>query len=182
MATPSELLVAVEAALGAALPPPVACELYAGQFDAAETSRPSFVAPACFVVLLGATPGDDPGSEEVALSLRLGVYIATRNGRGRSARTLDAVGIAETVLLTLGASARWGLAGVGPARLERLENLYSGPVDGAGLALWAITWTQEVRFGTSVWDASGVIPSTVWSGVAPDIGTGHEPDYTAVTG
>lgn len=48
--------------------------------------------------------------------------------------------------------------------------------------VWRVEWQQIVHLGQSVWgDDGSTAPSRVFVGMAPDIGTGHEPDYAEVT-
>ena len=52
------------------------------------------------------------------------------------------------MLLLLLPRARWGFfsaPGIGAAEQVRAANLYSGEVDKAGVALWAVTWRQALR-------------------------------------
>jgi len=46
--------------------------------------------------------------------------------------------------------------------------------------VWCVEWRQVVHLGESVWTDEGLTPTTVWTGQAPAIGTGHEADYDQV--
>lgn len=47
--------------------------------------------------------------------------------------------------------------------------------------VWRVDWEQTLYLGHSVFDTT-FLPSTVWLGLAPDIGEGHQADYVKVAG
>jgi hypothetical protein len=46
--------------------------------------------------------------------------------------------------------------------------------------VWRVEWQQIVHLGPLP-DESGTVPTQVFVGISPDIGTGNEPNYTEVT-
>lgn len=44
--------------------------------------------------------------------------------------------------------------------------------------VWCVEWTQGLYLGNNVWTNGGALPTDVWVGYKPNIGTGHEADYT----
>ncbi len=43
--------------------------------------------------------------------------------------------------------------------------------------VWRVEWSQVLYLGTNVWTNEGKIPTQVFVGNNPKIGTGHEADY-----
>lgn len=180
MATPTQLQQAVVDQLKAALPGLRSCDLYAGEFAGGELSRASLAAPAVLVACLGATRGSDHGSGEYDFLCRYSAYCLTRHAGGREQRGVLALALAEAVLSQI-EGARFGLAGVSAAKVTRLDNLYGAEFDKAGVALWAVTWEQKALFGADLWATDGVLPTSLFVGISPEIGLPHEDDYTEVT-
>ena len=48
--------------------------------------------------------------------------------------------------------------------------------------VWAVEWDQQVDLGANIWAGEGVTPQTVSIGFAPDIGPGHEANYSDISG
>lgn len=46
--------------------------------------------------------------------------------------------------------------------------------------VWKVEWRQEVHLGESVWTDEGVVPTTVFLGMAPEIGPSHIDDYVQI--
>lgn len=181
MATPAQIQNAAALHLKAALPGLRSCDIYAGEFSGGELSRASLAAPAVLVACLGATRGTDHGSGEYDFLCRYSAYCLTRHAGGREARAATALELAEAVLAQV-ESARFGLAGVSPAKVTRLDNLYGEAFDKAGVALWAVSWEQKALLGADIWAGDGVLPSELFVGFAPEIGTPHEADYIKIGG
>jgi phage gp37-like protein len=177
--TPTQLQRAAVAHLKTALPGLRTCDLYAGEFSGGELSRGSLVAPAVLVACLGATRGSEHGNGEYDFLCRYSAYCLTRHAGGRNERGMDALELAEGVLAEV-EGARFGQTGCSKASVTRLDNLYGAEFDRAGVALWAVTWEQRVRLGADIWAEEGVLPKSLYVGIAPEIGIPHEEDYTLV--
>jgi hypothetical protein len=50
----------------------------------------------------------------------------------------------------------------------------------AGFDSFLVRWEQVVQLGEDVWNADGIMPTTVYLGAAPEIGAEHEEDYVQV--
>lgn len=125
-----------------------------------------------------AEPDIDPGTEQLAVCARFEAEIIfgfrTPNVK-REIRKFSA------------AFASW-------MRLRRFTrtNVHTGPAQVIGCyrdefnpeldqyEVWRVEWTQVLHLGTSVWTNEGTVPSQVMAGYSPDIGSGHEQDYTKV--
>ena len=140
------LLAGIAAGVREALPGLKTCAVHDGRFRAAELGRWALRAPAVLVAWLGTPKTETPGVLWTDCDHQFGAFVVTRDSpglkRGQAARSI------VYVLLLLLPRARWGFfsaAGIGAAEQVRAANLYSGEVDKAGVALWAVTWRQALR-------------------------------------
>lgn len=179
MAGTNELLNGIVADLRTRFPELKTCEVHDGFLDSAELARIGTRTPAMFVSCLGIGSVENPGTEQTDAAVDLAIYVVTKSvpqlPRGTAARNLlDA-------LLTYVPGARWGLTGIGGVSDVAAENHYSGSVDDSGVALWSVTWRQINRLGTDIWDVSGVMPTELYVGFYPNLGSDHVNDYDLVT-
>lgn len=114
---------------------------HAGRFTAEDLSRYSQQAPVGIVSCLAASKIDEEGGS-VTPHARWAAFVLTRD-TPNSKRHDAAIAFAQAILLEV-AGNRWGLEGVHRPAALQLENLYAGPIDKAGVALWAVTWIQAV--------------------------------------
>ncbi len=178
--TLDDLRQAIADQIKAKLPELRDCRAHAGRFDLGELRRVATKTPAVFIACLGVKESELRESGECDADLVMAAFVVTSDVRGLP-RDLSALNIIEFLLLYLPGK-QWGLGGKAfQAREVQAQNMYAGDVDKAGIALWAATWRQKVRLGTSVWDETGVLPSHVYVGIAPEIGAGHESDYREIT-
>ncbi|MDE2667551.1 MAG: hypothetical protein OXI69_15530 [Acidobacteriota bacterium] len=190
----NEFLEAVAAEIQAWLPELKTCEGHDGRFDLAELKRRALKTPAVLVSCGGTTSVEERGDEGINSTRQWTAFVLTRDApglsRGEAARNLvDAL----EFLILLGAirteektgvqrqSNRWGLRGVGQPEQLRSQNLYSGTIDKKGVALWAVSWRQTLSLRPLTEEEDCPIPSHVYLGQAPEIGTGHEADYERVS-
>jgi hypothetical protein len=152
-------------------------EEYAGQLNANATDRVTIAPPGILIAVLSAKYVADPGTGEIDLVARLAAYVVTNSARSRNARNQDALALTDLVIVGVHGN-RWGLDNVEPAKVERAENLVSAQFDKKGLAVWAVTWSQELRLGIDEWDGVGVIPTELYVGIEP--ATGSVGDYDPV--
>lgn len=155
------------------------CSVHDGRFTADEVRRWAIRTPAVRLACLGLASVGDSGDERSEPVLQLAAMVVTRDGagmpRGKSARNL------VDCLVSRVPRERWGLTGVGPAGNLRADNLYSGKIDKFGVALWAVLWRQTLRLpeaGDS--EDCPPVPTELYLGESPEIGTGHESDYHRV--
>ena len=192
-------------------PRKVDCASHGGRFDAGELARFRLAAPAVRAACLGIASAREDGEGSVILDFRLAA-VTVAAGRNASRRGKDSRRLAERIAFELaldqqsetadGQRAAWPLSVFGAAALEdaypggprgcdigdpreiRAANLYSGKLDGKGVALWAVTWLQQLRARPEDFAlpaaGEGEIPETVKSGFDPEIGIGHEGDYEQV--
>lgn len=120
-------------------------EAIAGRIDDAELKRMLANAPAAFVAVLGVPEADRNRSGQYELTATVVVFLATASRPG-SPRDAAALTLA-TALLQIVPTNAWGLADANEPQGIRAENLYSTALDKQGLALWAVTWRQEICVG-----------------------------------
>jgi hypothetical protein len=168
------LVEAVCARLGT-LPGVATCRPYAGEL-AASTQAPLLV-PALLVVVAELKAAPEDGTGRAALTAALICYVCTRFVGNAVGRGDEAWALAEAVLARAHL-ARWGLAGVDPARLLGARPIWSFET-AAGMAVREVRWAQDLRLGVSEWDG-GATPTEIYLGIAPRIGPDHVDDYWRV--
>ena len=179
MAAPIEIQTASVSVIKAALPELATCKEYAGEFSAGELQRASVLAPAVLVACLGGTRVGEVDDGGVDWMYRFVAYCMVRGVIDRNHRAGGALGLASAVIAAIDKK-RFGLTGVWPAKVTRMENLYAEAWDKASIALWAVTWEQQARIAAVEDWVSGVRPEEIYLGFAPEIGAAHEADYVKV--
>lgn len=133
---------AIVAAIEANVPSLRTCESHGGRFDRGELQRIGRKAPAVFVAALS-VPGLEEMGGAVPANLRWGAYVITRDTpqAGRDVAVLDYT----EALLRLVRDNRWGLDGAQKPTKVSADNLFSGKLDSSGIAMWAVTWDQQLH-------------------------------------
>lgn len=117
-----------------------------GRLDAAEMRRMSISAPAVYLAILDAGALEIAGRNQWTVPVSWAAYVVTRDGptMGR-----DEAAIALATKLLKGIAAKnWGNSALFKEVLPgsvRALNLYSGVVDSAATALWAVLWRQDCK-------------------------------------
>tara|TARA_B100000700_G_scaffold22521_4_gene21888 strand:- start:26946 stop:27497 length:552 start_codon:yes stop_codon:yes gene_type:complete len=133
---------AIVTSLGNALGNPVLVEAHGGRFGRAELARYSKRAPAVLVAAMSMPEILDqprPGRAKVQFA----AFVVCRDAP-LERRDTQALILAEALVRHITGNS-WGLASA--RRPERLnaENLYSGEIDSLGIAMWAVSWRQEIN-------------------------------------
>lgn len=118
-----------------------------GAFDAAEIRRHVTRAPAVIVTCLGAGDYARLAIGHWTVNAQLAAYILCRDTPPTSTRETQALGLVTDVLQAV-ARSNWGdpLAyDLADSASLDATNLYSGDLDAVGVALWAVTWRQQLR-------------------------------------
>ncbi len=158
-----DLRAAIVAAIHARLPK-LDCQSHPGRFDLAEIKRIAAKAPAVRVALLGLPSADAAGSGERDQEVRCAAFVLTTD-KPPLPRDEAAINLVEALLLFVPGQ-RWGKPGVhavGEGQVKA-ENLYSSGLDGKGLALWAVTWSQKVRMGENAWPEGPILSAELYAG------------------
>lgn len=171
------LLDTVSNAINERLPKLKGCERHGGRFDVAELQRLSAKVPAVYLSAMAAPMNDSKGNGQRRIGLQLTAFVVAGDQRGLK-RNDAAMNIAET-LLTLIPDNQWGMNGVGiPSRITA-QNLYSGQLDKKKIALWGVSWRQQITIGTDVFlTEPGPVPESLYLGETPV----HIDDYEQVAG
>lgn len=169
---------AVIAGLSAVLPG-YTVEGHLGRFTAEDLSKFLLAAPAVRVAVLAVSDSRaTTDGTAVDCTVRLGVYVVTRDRTARLSREEAAFVAAEAVILRA-TDARWGLDFAYGAPAPTAQNLFSAATLKAGVALWAIDLPQPVRLAAPSGD-DPELPAALTAlfvGLAPRIGAAHEADY-----
>jgi hypothetical protein len=145
---------AIIAELGAALPG-AHVAAHGGTFTEDELRRYAVRSPALLVSV------SDVGNLSFLGSTALGevtIGIALVCGPGKKGQTAEGAALAALplVLRTVTGN-RWGLSGIdGPPKYLRAQNLYSAPLDAGGVALWGVSFRQDVELGAGLLDEDGL--------------------------
>lgn len=143
--------------------------------------RKKIVAPAILVELADAIPAADTGTEQLCLSARFEARIVFDQVAVPPAKPdMQALTLAAAAAQAIYKQGRFA-AGAGSAKEFRIEPDQFKP-ELAGYCVWLVTWTHEIRLGTSIWDGEGILPTEIYAGISPEIGDGHEDDYVKVGG
>tara|TARA_B100001564_G_C20321683_1_gene526014 strand:- start:13 stop:534 length:522 start_codon:yes stop_codon:yes gene_type:complete len=132
--------------------------------------------PAVFVDLASLDFGDDPATEQLALTGRFEARVivnAADNGQIR-VREL-AIEVARVVHnKNFGMKTRLSrVVSIGPDQFSPELDAYD---------VWLVEWEQQFDIGDSVWDGEGVRPETIFIGYVPRVGEEFEQDYTILDG
>lgn len=175
----NDLLDAIVTTIHAELPGLSTVETHPGQFTLEELEHFMVSTPAVRVALLGIERSVPVSDGQRDATLVLTAFVVTTDAHLLS-RDRAANNIVEA-LVNLIPQNKWGVTecvfGAGEAKGH---NLYSADIREKGVTIFAIRWEQTVRLGTDFWDQPGVLPTELYVGIAPDVGPGHEADYTLI--
>jgi len=152
------------------------CEPHGGRFDHKELLKVGGKAPAIYVAALGAAKGKEVGTGEVDIPVSLAAFVVTKSESNLPSAE-SALNLAGE-LLTYIPESNWGWEGVHGADPATAKNLYSG--GNKTVAMWAISWTQNVRMGEDAFKTDLPFPTELYVGQSPDVGDGHDGDYMQV--
>ena len=174
----SRFLAALTEGLSAKLPDLRACEAHRGPVTSREIARFSKRAPAVLAACLGVTAAAETGDRRVDATLRLGAFVLTADRAGLP-KDRAALAVVEGLLEYLpGFHPGAGIPAGEPEGL-RAENLFSGPLDRTGVALWAVSWRQTLRLGGAERDPSAPLPTQLYAAGQPLPAPADEPERLA---
>lgn len=113
---------------------------HGGKFNRDELKRVAVATPAALVTVLGG-PMDRHGGQAVGVT-EMAVFIVT-GGNSVTNRKKDALNLVEAVCGLVNNDS-WGYGTATAPTDVRFDNLYDGKVDRKGVALWVVTWSQNV--------------------------------------
>ncbi|WOH61907.1 hypothetical protein [Bradyrhizobium sp. BWC-3-1] len=142
--------------------------------------RDAVPTPACLLDMpeFEDAPDVDPGTDQLAVRCRFeaDLILGFRTPQAKLSARVLAAALAQFIHKDL----RRIVTRMGPPEaIHAYRSDFKPELD--KYEVWCVEWRQVVHLGESVWTNDGVIPTTVWTGISPDIGTGHEDDYTQVS-
>lgn len=144
----ASILDSIRGALAAALPELKTCEVVGGNVDLSEKVRRSRPLPAAFVFCAGTDDGYQLGDKVKATALFAVVLAVVARVEGQATpqdRAHQIAKLAGRAIKAIVDAKVWEDAEVeGPPKSVRSRNRYTTTADQHGLALWAITWEQDV--------------------------------------
>ncbi len=140
-----DLRTAIIAALAAGFPAGTAVDEYGGRLTPEEIKRIAAQAPAVKVAILGVDEAKDTPSGRVEVTAVCGAFLITKSKPG-SPRDAAALILVSGALALIPGNL-WGLEDTQIPQAVRAQNLFSGELDKTAVALWGITWRQEISVG-----------------------------------
>lgn len=159
--------------------------------------RKSLVTPACLLELteLEADPDNDPGTEQLAVIAKFEaeLIIGFRPQAGHMAKAKLSIRMLAASLEAWLRMRRWTNPADQDKKLPTGEAMVIGAYEDdfsvmgrhrdqelPQFDVWRVEWQQRLHLGETVWTDDGITPTTIFSGVAPDVGIGNEDKYTQV--
>lgn len=164
--------------IGAMLPGLRTTEGIVGRIDLAEINRRGIASPAVLVSWYGGKLERTSAGPQHFHRIDMSAFVITKDGLGLD-RHEAAATIIQALLQHLPDHC-WNEPGLGQVSDVAAHSLITTEIQKGGVALWAVTWRQEVAF-TGVPDPEDV-PLRLYVGIAPEIGAAHEDDYELIGG
>lgn len=166
-----DLHAAITAAISAQFPDLKTVEFY-------REDRDSLPMPACLLDLaeFEDEPKEDPGTGQLAVMARFEaeLILPMRTPQAKLSARVLAAAFAHFI-----SKARWPGGKVGKVEgIRAYRDDFKPQLD--QYEVWTVEWRQIIHLGASVWADEGSVPTTVFLGQSPEIGFGHEQDYTQV--
>lgn len=137
---------AIASTINTALPQLTNVYTHGGRFTLEDLKRIAVRAPTALVACLGIADVENEGGQNVA-EVQWGVFVVTA-GTSQQGRDTEALTVVEAVANVVGGNS-WQDSSLSYPTSVRAENLYSPSLDAQGMALWAITWRQEIDLATT---------------------------------
>lgn len=171
-----EMQAKVVATVKALMPDLKECKAHPGRFTRQELEKFSVRSPSVHVAIPSIrNPSSSDGQLEC--SVKTVLVLTAKNTVGENNKAVNrsdaALNMVAAILAAL-PTATLG-AGIGPTEDIAADNLYDGGDNKQGVAMWAIHWTNTIILSAKIED--GVLPTELYLGFVPDIGTGREADY-----
>lgn len=113
--------------------------MHGGKFGLAELKHWAVKTPCAVVGPLGIPSIDYEG--QIVANVEWGAFVICKS-TATMAREIAALAMVEALLSTISPLQRWDDELAHMPESIKAQNLYNADLDGKGVALWAITWTQ----------------------------------------
>jgi hypothetical protein len=140
-----ELRDEITAGILAGIPTLGSCQTFGGRLAQGDIKRFAMKSPAVLVACLGIPSIQDDGGGEIDAVCTWGAFVVTTD-RPQLPRDTGALAIVAA-LATLIPNNYWDGKATGIPEKIKGDNLYNGSIDGAGVALWVVTWQQKTTLG-----------------------------------
>lgn len=140
-----ELRDEITAGILAEIPTLGSCQTFGGRLAQGDIKRFALKSPAVLVACLGITSIQDDGGGAIESVCTWGAFVVTTD-KPQLPRDTGALAIVES-LATLIPNNYWDDNASGIPERIKGDNLYNGSIDGAGVALWVVTWQQKATMG-----------------------------------
>jgi len=131
--------------------------------------------PAVFVDLVSLDLGDDPATEQLALTGRFEARVIVNSADNGPMKVRElAVEVGKIIHnKNFGMKTRLSrLVSIGPDQFSPELDAYD---------VWLVEWEQQFDVGLSVWDGTGIVPTEILLGYVPEVGIPHEDDYVEIS-
>ena len=119
----------------------VRVDVHGGKFDLDSLKRYARQAPCVVVAVLGIR-GISSDSSQLAVSLNMGAFVVVADKGQGMPRDVGSLWLTEKVLRVVRPEQDWDDEDASSPTEIRGDNLFSGQLDQAGVAIWAVTWIQ----------------------------------------
>ncbi len=157
---------------------------HAGRFGTEDLRRFILKSPAIRVAILGLDAAREESGGSTVWPVRMAAFLVTRDaieaGKGKIPRDEAAMNMVGALVTEIHEN-RFGVLSE-PAERVRAKNLHSDTLQEKGATLFAIDWIQPVPLTSDAFQEEGVVPTDLYLGIAPEIGTEHVDDYIQITG
>lgn len=165
-------------------------DIHPGRFSVEELTDMAIKAPALRFAILAMSKGKAVGTGEIDRDVKFAAFLITDDKKGLT-RAEAALNIVEDIITFLPGQTfdvpeveEGHIGGLFPIEEEAVgeaQNLHSKKLGRRNVSVWGIAWTQKIRFGENEFADSGILPSGLYVGQSPEIGSDHIDDYEHIT-
>lgn len=174
----SDYPAAIKSTVKTVLPHLRQLETHSGEITPKELLKMGARAPAVFITLAQIKPQGKTPDGYTIFPLVPVIYVVTTDTRNLD-RFETAINLVQSLCLAFDCNT-FGIDCVNEPDLITSRNLFNGEIDKEKMCLWAISWKQEFYAGESLFDDDGVVPKSLYIGIAPDIGPENIDKYEQV--
>ena len=174
----NNLLNAIRVGISSEVPELASCAICDGPLETSDLDGFKGTTPAVRIAALGATPIRETDAGQIDLPVSFIAYAMTEDTPGKP-RNQAAMDLIETLVNRISGN-RWNEEDAHPAEVLMARNHHDATAASQAVALWSVSWTQKVRIGTQDFQTEFPKLSQLHVGMNPNIGPGHEGDYTSL--
>ena len=155
------------------------CDAITGRFNLERLKAEAVQAPAVLVSLLELAQKSGWAGPHHGFEASMAAFVVTTERMGALPRDQAAANMTALIGAHV-PDRRWGIAECGEAGNVRAQPIVNAGMEKSRASLWAVTWVQPLVLEP----LPGTVPAdlTLYLGIAPEIGAGHEDDYEQIGG